>query len=75
MVFEVVKPKTRCLATHANPLSGERDIDVMNILPNAFAAERPTFAIGMTTARAGGVIHVGDEVMLVAEGNSHRPAR
>lgn len=72
--FEVVKPKTRCLATHANPLTGERDVDMMRILPNAFAAERPTFAVAMTTAGPGGVIRVGDEVTFVAAGNSHRPA-
>lgn len=74
VAFEVVKPKTRCLATHANPLSGERDVEVMRILPSAFTAERPTFAVAMTTAGAGGVIRVGDEVTFAAEGNSHRPA-
>ena len=75
VTFDIVKPKTRCLATHANPLTGERDLDVMKILPSAFAAERPTFAIGMTTAGPGGVIRIGDEVTLVDAGNSHRPAR
>lgn len=74
VAFDVVKPKARCLATHANPLTGERDVEVMRILPRAFAAERPTFAVAMTTAGAGGVIRVGDEVTFAAEGNSHRPA-
>lgn len=70
VVFEVVKPKTRCLATHANPLTGERDVEVMKILPSAFQAQRPTFAIGMTPAGCG-TIRIGDEVTLRA-GNSHR---
>lgn len=74
VAFEVVKPKVRCLATHANPLTGERDVEVMRILPSAFAAERPTFAVAMTTVGAGGVIRVGDEVRLLAEGKPHRPA-
>lgn len=74
VAFEVVSPKTRCLATHANPLTGERDVEVMRILPKAFAAEKPTFAIALTTARTGGVIHVGDEVTLGGAGNSHRLA-
>lgn len=74
VAFEVVKPKARCLATHANPNTGERDVEVMRILPSAFAADRPTFAIGMTTAAAGGVIRVGDEVTFAAEGKPHRPA-
>ena len=30
--FEVVEPITRCLATHANPQTGERDADVLNTL-------------------------------------------
>ncbi len=73
VAFEVASPKTRCLATHANPLTGERDLEVMKILPKAFAAERPTFAIAMTTAGPGGVIRVGDEVAFGVAGNSHRP--
>lgn len=60
--LQVVNPKGRCLATHANPLTGERDLPVMKILLGAFAAERPTFAVALTTSRPGGVIHVGDEV-------------
>jgi uncharacterized protein len=74
VAFDVVKPKARCLATHANPATGERDIDLMRVLPNAFAAQRPTFAVAMSTVGAGGVIRVGDEVRVLAEGNSHRPA-
>ena len=35
--FEAASPKTRCLATHANPATGERDLPVMRLLPKAFA--------------------------------------
>jgi uncharacterized protein len=59
---EVVSPKGRCLATHANPLTGERDLPIMKILLKAFARETPTFAIAMTTRRPGGMIHIGDKV-------------
>jgi len=61
VVFEVVSAKTRCLATHANPLTGERDLAIMPMLLRAFPSERPTFAVAMTTQR-GGTIRVGDKV-------------
>lgn len=59
--FEAVSPKGRCLATHANPLTGERDVPIMKILLKAFVREKPTFAIAMTTRRPG-EIHIGDKV-------------
>lgn len=62
--FEVVRQKTRCLATHANPATGERDLQVMQTLVRAFAQSQPTFAVGMVTRGAGGEIRVGDEVGL-----------
>lgn len=63
--FEVVKRKTRCLATHANPRTGERDLPVMPLLMRHFAQKEPTFAVGMATRGAGGEIRLGDEVALV----------
>jgi uncharacterized protein YcbX len=60
--FEALKPKTRCLATHANPLTGQRDLPVMKLLPKAFPADKPTFAIAMSTSSDGGTIHIGDKV-------------
>lgn len=63
--FEVARLKTRCLATHANPRTGERDIPVMTVLKNVFAQEQPTFGVGMTS-RGGGEIRLGDPVTLVA---------
>ena len=62
--FEAVKPKGRCLATHASPLTGERDLPIMQTLLNAFPREKPTFAIAMTTRGHGGTIHIGDKVTL-----------
>lgn len=63
--FEAVSPKGRCLATHANPLTGERDLPIMRTLLKAFVSEKPTFAIAMTTRRPGGMIHIGDKVTFI----------
>ena len=60
--FEAVEAKARCLATHANPITGERDVPIMKTLLKAFPKERPTFAIAMITSGRGGTIHVGDKV-------------
>lgn len=62
--FEVAKGEVRCLATHANPRTGERDLQVMQILLKAFAQQQPTFGIGMLSA-AGGEIRFGDAVTLL----------
>ncbi len=64
--FEVARQKTRCLATHANPRTGARDIPVMQTLVKAFSQKQPTFAIGMVTCGAGGTIRVGDEISVSA---------
>jgi hypothetical protein len=61
VVFEAVVPKVRCLATHANPLTGERDLPVMQRLMKMFAQREPTFGVGMLS-EAGGEIRVGDAV-------------
>jgi len=61
--FEAVKAKTRCLATHANPVTGERDAPIMKTLLQAFPREKPTFAIAMITSGRGGTIRVGDSVV------------
>lgn len=64
--FEAAIPKPRCLATHANPCTGERDLPVMQALVKAFPGhERPTFAIGLRTTGESGLIRVGDEVRLL----------
>jgi len=59
--FDVAHPVTRCLATHANPATGERDVPVMPTLRRHFPTERPTFAV-LTVSPSGGRISVGDRV-------------
>jgi len=61
--FKVAAPVTRCLATHADPRTGKRDLPIMKTLLDLFPRERPTFAILMTADR-GGWIRVGDKVEL-----------
>jgi len=61
--FSVVSPKTRCLATHANPLTGERDRPIMTTLLTLFPTERPTFAVAMRSD-CGGTLRIGDNVEL-----------
>ena len=65
MEFDVVKPKTRCLATHANPITGERDLPILTTLTQKFGQENPTFAVAMLPSGRGGQIHVGDQVTLI----------
>ncbi|HET7598104.1 MAG TPA: MOSC domain-containing protein [Burkholderiales bacterium] len=65
IAFDVVRAKVRCLATHANPLTGARDIPMMPMLVREFHQREPTFAVGMLTNGAGGVVRLGDEVRLV----------
>lgn len=63
--FDVVKPKLRCLATHANPKTGERDLSILTTLTKVFGQEQPTFAVAMVPSHGGGRIHDGDEISLV----------
>ncbi|MSQ11961.1 MAG: MOSC domain-containing protein [Dehalococcoidia bacterium] len=62
VLFSVARPLIRCLATQANPLSGERDLPVLATLTESFSQERPTFGVALALDGSGGVIHVGDEV-------------
>ena len=62
--FKAVSAKGRCLATHANPLTGQRDLPIMRTLIKVFPREKPTFAIAMISTDRGGTIHVGDKVKL-----------
>jgi uncharacterized protein YcbX len=65
VTFDVARQKTRCLATHANPRTGERDLPLMTTLVSAFGQKEPTFAVGIVTSGAGGEIRVGDEVAVL----------
>ena len=62
--FVVVKACGRCLSTHANPKTGERDRPILTTLTHVIGQEKPTFAVAMLPTRAGGQIHVGDEASL-----------
>ena len=63
--FEVARHKTRCLATHANPLTGERDVQMMPLLMRHFSQKEPTFAVGMVARGSGRQVRLGDELTLV----------
>jgi hypothetical protein len=63
--FDVVKPKTRCLATHANPTTGERDLPILTTLTHKLGQQNPTFAVAMMPSHSGGEIHVGNQVTLI----------
>ena len=63
--FDVARPKVRCLATHANPTTGERDVPMLTTLTQLFGQEKPTFGVAMVPSQAGGHMHVGDPVTLV----------
>ena len=65
VTFDVVRPKVRCLATHANPTTGERDVPILTTLTTVFGQEKPTFGVAMVPSQAGGHTHVGDHVTLV----------
>jgi uncharacterized protein YcbX len=62
--FDVTGPVVRCLATHANPVTGERDIEVMQTLTREFGHERPTMGV-LAVPRAASTLRVGDEVALL----------
>ncbi len=63
VAFESVKATVRCLATHANPQTGERDLQVMQTLVRAFNQQEPTFGVGLLS-KAGGEIRIGDELFV-----------
>jgi uncharacterized protein YcbX len=65
IIFDVVTPKSRCLATQVNPQSGERDLPILKTLTHAFSQKKPTFAIAMHPRGGGGNIHIGDDVRLL----------
>ena len=65
VTFDVIRPKVRCLATHANPTTGARDMPILTTLTTVFGQEKPTFGVAMVPSQAGGPIHVGDHVTLV----------
>jgi len=63
--FDVVRQVPRCLATHANPKTGERDLPILTTLTKVIGQETPTFAVGMLPANGAGEIRVGDEILVI----------
>jgi len=61
--FEVTGTVVRCLATHANPTTGERDHPVMQTLTQEFDQEKPTMGV-LARPRAASVLRIGDEVVV-----------
>lgn len=57
--FDVTGPVVRCLATHANPDSGERDIEVMQLLTSVFGQAKPTMGVLAALRGRGGELAVG----------------
>ena len=63
--MRAIKPVVRCLATHANPETGERDADILNTLTRVIGQDEPQFAVSMTALNGGGTIRLGDAVQLL----------
>ncbi|GAB3698750.1 MOSC domain-containing protein [Mariniluteicoccus flavus] len=61
--FRVHQPLVRCLATHANPTTGERDLAIMKALTRDLGLAEPVFGVSLV-ALDDGEIAVGDEVTL-----------
>ena len=65
--FEVALPVVRCLATHANPATGERDREILKTLPQVYGGGDPILGIALT-ASGPGTIRVGDTVEVLPQG-------
>ena len=65
MQFRVRKTVTRCLATHVEPRSGQRDIDIMGTLTRIIGQPEPQFAVSLV-AQTRGTIHIGDGVRITS---------
>ncbi len=62
--FDVQRPIGRCAAITANPDTGERDARLLRTLTSEFGQDEPTLGILLLPAGVGGVIRVGDEVVV-----------
>ncbi|MBS3953295.1 MAG: MOSC domain-containing protein [Methylomicrobium sp.] len=59
--FRGFAAKERCLATHANPETGARDLPVLKALLNTYDTKKPVFAISLMPENSG-IIRIGDPV-------------
>lgn len=62
VTFSTEGPIVRCLATHANPDTGERDAPVLTTLTRGIGQKQPTLGRLLLPTGQGGVIRIGDEV-------------
>ncbi len=62
--YKIDKSIVRCLATHANPVNGERDQEVMKTLISANGIQEPTFAVRLLPLDRATTIRVGDPVAI-----------
>lgn len=60
--FRGFAAKERCLATHANPETGARDLPVLKALLNSYDTKKPVFAISLMPENSG-IIRIGDPVL------------
>lgn len=64
--FKVIKAVNRCLVTHANPVTGQRDHDVMGKLVGEFTPEKPQFAITLEAKSGSRRLSIDDEVKVLS---------
>ncbi len=62
VAFEPQGPIVRCLATHANPDTGVRDVPVLTTLTRRIGQTEPTLGRLLLPTGEGGVIRLGDEL-------------
>lgn len=66
VAFDVQRPIGRCAAITANPDTGVRDARLLRLLSTEFGQDEPTLGILLLPSEAGGVVRVGDEVVVEA---------
>ena len=64
--FDVQRPIGRCAAITANPDDGRRDARLLRILTTEFGQSEATLGVLLLPADGGGVVRVGDEVVVEA---------
>ena len=62
VLFAPQGPIVRCLATHANPDTGERDAPILTTLTRRFGQQQPTLGRLLLPVSGAGRIRVGDDV-------------
>ncbi|MDJ1113125.1 MOSC domain-containing protein [Microbacterium dauci] len=64
VAFDVQRPIGRCAAITANPDTGRRDARLLRVLTTEFDQDEPTLGILLLPSHGGGVVRVGDEVVI-----------